>query len=55
MTNAPDKTVFSQDHKDNLSKSLRGKKKSPEHKAKIAESMKRKAEERRSMNMKEKT
>lgn len=46
MTNT-DKTVFSEQHKANLSKAARGKPKSPEHKAAIAAAMKKRHEEKR--------
>lgn len=45
MTDTPDKTVFSKSHREHLSQAMKGKTKTPEHKAKIAESMRRKHRE----------
>lgn len=46
MSDTIDKTVFSKAHRAHISESLKGKPKTPEHKAKIAEGMRRKAEQR---------
>lgn len=42
-----EKTIFSKAHRTHISKALKGKPKSPEHKAKIAEGMKRRVQERK--------
>lgn len=53
MSDTPDKTVFSTAHKQHLSDAMKGKAKSPEHRAKIAESAKRRWAEKRESEAKQ--